>query len=673
MNPPRRQYARKVRIGTCVSLVALVAPIVSITSGGTIPVILTARTAYAAEPDAAAGSGQPLGSSTEEVTQSLVTLIAQYQHARSADQGALLEQLLELADARQQMLAALVEDEPAAALRAVLPAGLRASLPPALQAEVEEDVEAEGELEVRIEDRPTDSIVHYTLKTQRGEQLSLHFAAEPPTDLQTGSRVQVRGVQVKDALALSSGSTSLTTVSAALPNTFGAQKTAVILVNFQDNTMQPYTLATAQSVVFSTTSNFDYENSFQQTWLTGDVYGWFTIPMSSTVCDYSTLASYANQAATAAGVNLSNYDHYVYGFPQNACTWWGLGTVGGNPSQAWINGKFQLQVVGHEMGHNFGLYHSHSLDCGSAVIGTNCTTNEYGDTLDIMGNSQPGHFNAYQKERLGWLNYGVSPAVITVQTSGTYSIDPYESLTSNPKALKILQSTDPTTGYSTWYYVEYRQALGFDGFLSTYSNVTQGVVIHTGSESSGNSSYLLDMTPATSSWLDPALDVGQSFADPDAEVTISVVSASSSGASVSVTLGPVTCVSSNPTLTISPSQSAGVPAGSIVTYTVSVTDNDSIGCTASSFNLQATDPSGWTAAFGSSTLSTSPGSTASTTLQVTSPTSATAGSYTVGAAATNAGSTTFSGSTSAVYLVVAPTPTPTPSPTPTPKSRGRKH
>lgn len=86
---------------------------------------------------------------------------------------------------------------------------------------------------------------------------------------------------------------------------------------------------------------------------------------------------------------------------------------------------------------------------------------------------------------------------MTVQADGTHWLDPYESMGGNPKALKILKATDPTTGMKTWYYVEFRQAIGFDSFLSGNSNVLNGVVIHTGSESSANSSDLLDMTPAT--------------------------------------------------------------------------------------------------------------------------------------------------------------------------------
>src|SRR5581483_6626423 len=448
-------------------------------------------------------------------------------------------------------------------------------------------ITVEGTLEVLHEDRPQGSRYRYFLQSggRRFQLRMRHDNDGHRHDHQTGDRVRVRGQQIGETLALDGAGSGMETLSYVLPNTFGAQKTLVLLVNFQDNPSQPYTTAYAEDVVFNTTSNFHYENSYQQTWLTGDVRGWFTLPMSGATCDFNAIYFAARQAATNSGINLADYKRFIYAFPQtNSCGWWGLGTVGGNPSHAWINGSLQLRVVGHETGHNLGLYHSHALECGSVTItSAGCSSIEYGDTVDIMGTSA-GHYNAYQKEWLGWLGYGSSPPLSTASTDGIYTIDNYETVGTNPKAIKVLKAVNPSSGARDWYYVEHRQAIGFDGDLAGNTNVVSGVIIHSGSEASLDASYLLDMTPATSSWFDPALGIGQTFQDPDAGVAISVLSADSAGATVSISYSAPQCVPANPSVALS-SGGAGVQAGTPVAYNLTITNNDS-GCATATFSLQ---------------------------------------------------------------------------------------
>jgi len=469
--------------------------------------------------------------------------------------------------------------------------------------------ELDGTLEVQIEDSVGGARLRHFLKTPGGGRLELTFPGKPP-ELLTDSRVRVRGTEKSDGTLMLTSGNSIQTMSLASTNTFGVQQTLVILINFQNNLTQPYTVAAAQDVTFTSTSNYYLENTYRQTSLAGTVVGWYTIAASNTTCDNTTWAGLADQAAASHGVNLSAYPRRIYAFPQTgACSWWGLGSVGGNPSRAWINGSYALRVVGHELGHNFGDYHSHSMSCNE----TGCTISEYGDDRDIMG-ATSGHMNAFQKERLGWLNYGSSPSIQTVATTNNYWIEAMETATNGgPKALKILKSVDQY-GSRTWYYVEMRARIGADG------SVPAGVAIHTGDEHNANSSYEKDMQ-LTSTW-DSVLDPSQSFTDPAIGLTITTITADSSGALVQVAFGAVLCIKAGPSVSVSPLTQSVQPGGT-ASYTVSVRNNDSAVCAAAPFNLSQTAPAGWTASFGAASLSSlAPGATGSASLSVTSPATA---------------------------------------------------
>jgi M6 family metalloprotease-like protein len=606
-------------------------------------------------------SGTEVGSeSLESLTLRLVDLNAQ-RSAGAQSNSQLLGELQTVAATRQQVLAALAESNPGEVLKVSLPANLRGTFPSSVQAFLEQHVDAEGILEVAVEDRNQESRLHFFLQSG-GERLTLNFATNPPVHLLTGSRVRVHGIRAGSALALSSGTstTSLQSVAAAtLASTLGTFNTLVIMVNFQDQpSAQPFTSAAVQNVVFNQTSAWDLENSFQNTRLTGSVAGWFTIGVNSTSCDTGTIKTDAQAAAQSAGYILANYNRFIYLMSSNSgCSaWWGWATIGG--SDVWINGMYQFtaHVVAHEMGHNFGLNHSHTVDCGTSVICGSGTLSEYGDWIDVMGApsyTQAGHFDSFQKERLGWLNSGSEPPITTVTSSGTYQIGPYEAQNSTVKALKILQSGSS----SSYYYVEYRQSVGFDSFLSGYSDILGGLVVHSASTSNSNSSDLLDMTPSSpSSFSHPALVVGQSYKDPTSGVTITAISASSTGATVQVTFGMSTCSEANPSVSISPLQSQYVTSGTPVNFTVSVKNNDSAACAAATFNLSDTLPSGWTGLWNTSALTLSAGASGSATLTATSPAGTVNGFYNIGARATNTSTTSYTSSASATYVIATPAP-----------------
>jgi hypothetical protein len=564
------------------------------------------------------------------------------EHERG-DEGARqrLEPLLvEAAARRHEALLALMESDPAAVRAAALPPSVRAALPPSVQDRLEEDLETEGALEVLHADGGPRGGHYWALATPLGK-LSLHWAGAEPKGRLTGDRVRVRGLRVGLAMAL--GAADLVPIApAALPNALGAQSTLVILVNFTDKAVQPYTPAAASAVVFGTTSDFYRENSFGQTWLAGIVRGWYTIDESSTACSPDRIAQKAEQAAAAAGVDVAAYPRRVYAFPANGCGWWGLGTVGGYPSRAWVRGSFELTVVGHELGHNLGLYHSHALECGPVTLDASCSSIEYGDTLDIMGTGAY-HFNAPQKERLGWLGAGSFPPITGVTASGTYSVSAHETTSGGAKALRI-----PRGGGGGAFYVEARKAVGFDAGLAGTTNAESGVVVHL--SQGPDEIYLLDMTPAGQEWWDPALAVGQSFTD--GQVTITPLWVDSGGAGVSVDLTPVGCTPAAPTVTLVPGGTVWLAPGGSAAYSVSVRNSDQGGCAEATFALSLSGPGGLAGQFQPALVTVAPGATASATLTVGVAGGTAEGLYQPGVTAAREGGGA-SGSASASLMVVS--------------------
>ncbi|MEM0515853.1 NEW3 domain-containing protein [Pseudoalteromonas sp. YIC-827] len=587
------------------------------------------------------------------------------------------QQLQELVTERQASQYALLQLDANAAVRTVMPNAKRAGMPAHIEAKLAQQAELVGELELVYEDseQAGQTRLSYYL-TSANNKVQLFVPDSIDTELlQSGIQVRVKGWQfdngeqenVQTALVLGQEQASLevlaaggdvtstsTSTQAALTATMGEQKVLVLMLNFQDNPVKPWTTQEVEDMVFGRVNDYYKEASYGQTWLSGDVRGYYTMPIDTT-CDYFGMDKYAQQVAEDKGIDLSQYERLVYMLPKNdSCGWRGQGTVGGSPSRAWINGELNLMTIGHELGHNLGLKHAKELSCGSGYISESCNVVTYGDTLDVMGKSE-GHFNVFNKERLGWLT-AERGEIITADTDGSYQLEPYEQASSGQaKGLKVRRGTDAATGQPLWYYLEYRQGTGFDSFLAG-KPVTEGVLVHLNkAESDLNSSLLLDMTPKSLLFdlEDAALVAGKSYNDAEAGVTITTKWADSSGVGVNISYsGQQSCTAAQPSIALVSNSSVWAEAGETVSYRATLTNNDSAECGISNYRVSAQVASGWNST--QQTVSLAPGQSTTVSLNVTSSTTATEGFYDVTLNGVNTGDSRYQASTKASYVVEAP-------------------
>ncbi len=283
------------------------------------------------------------------------------------------------------------------------------------------------------------------------------------------------------------------------------------------------------------------------------------------------IESSGKAAAIAAGFQsaINGNDGQLYVVDALPCGWSGLGYIG--YPLAYAKGTASLIVVGHEIGHNFGLYHAGSLNCGANVVASSgCSVAEYGDPFDIMGNRRPMHFNAAQKQRLGYLG----PTGVATHASGTstYTLYPLELGGQSRYAVRVAP-----TGTTRSYWIEFRQPVGFDSPLSGMPNLGAQVRLAypfenqcSGCDSMSDDTQFLDMTRETASFDDGTLLAGKSFTDTLNNITISVLAASSASIDVQVSSG-----GSSPAATTTALSSGTNPStqGQSVTFTATVTGN----------------------------------------------------------------------------------------------------
>jgi hypothetical protein len=294
--------------------------------------------------------------------------------------------------------------------------------------------------------------------------------------------------------------------------------------------------------------NFVLYSSYGRQDISAQVFG--PIAYQPSGCDTSAMANAMRPQIQRHGT----FQHYLwyYGSPNQACPWAGTAKVGSvkNPQwDSWYNASTSCVALGMEPAHNFGQQHSSSLRCADASFADDpnaCTSSEYGDVFDVMGNACR-HPNAWQKAYRGWFSAcnGVS-----VSASGTFTILPLEQRCDGPQFLKIRSPKPrayhrPAAGgagagvdHLDYYYVELRTPRDFDGLLGGAA-LTPRVLVHVGDDLGSPSrpglhTYLLDMTPETLTFEDAALAQGQTFTDPATGLSITARAVSATQATIVV-------------------------------------------------------------------------------------------------------------------------------------------
>lgn len=306
---------------------------------------------------------------------------------------------------------------------------------------------------------------------------------------------------------------------------------AVILINFADTVSSPSHKDMIKNTTLRELDRFFKINSGNKVSLSGEVFGPYTVDFIEDTNNHCPLT---NDPAKSKHLNqvLSATDNDIFYPDFNRIII--IGTYSGgecNDNDGWTSdigierprntsdGQSNMSVsyiksssikdnltalrfLGHEIGHNFGLWHASSLDCKRSIFPLNpndyssgCEFDEYGDKYDIMGIGGFGHLNGPHLDYLGWLNHSNIAFIVNVTTNPqTFILKPIEEVTPEMKILKIKR------GPADFLYLEYRQPLNFNSTIgSNSSDIFKGAIIHLVlPDKKDGQTFLIDTNPDNS-------------------------------------------------------------------------------------------------------------------------------------------------------------------------------
>ena len=559
--------------------------------------------------------------------------LQQYRRAVDASAAAAVEEarLLAAARTRRPIMRRLLREDARQAFARALPAATIAALPPAVQEQVERQVTTIGDLHVLCAFHPDEGSQQlYAVMSDLGAFTASVMPARRPSDLQrqvplyllvldqfaavhedagrplAATEVAERGLDPARQHALVGDRTISYTSLAAMeldlqdqaqpdevvievkPGGLG-QRLLFVRVDYDDDTGDPTSATKLYDLARNELDPYYAANSYGAVDLSGEVQVTDTLRMPRSKSYYKSNISQLLLDARAAAQDASsdwdyrNFDNdpgnnvdgtsaigsYGVILP-NTYSWAGLASIGGDIF--WIDSHYNLQVIGHELGHNFGLRHSNGWKKknGSAHDPT-AGTSSYAHAFCLMGNrvnKVKGHFGAYHKLRLGWIPMA---DVLDVTESVQTTLFAHDDAAYDAGRRGLFVARDSGTGATDFYYsIEYRTRYGDP-------SMQHGIEIDWIRNNGEQQLHLLDMSTDTSTNKDAGLRLGTTLSDyggsahEDLHITaLHPVDGSIPGVEVIVNLN--TAANNSPPMG-SISQTYG-PAGSDLTLTATPEDPD---------------------------------------------------------------------------------------------------
>lgn len=491
------------------------------------------------------------------------------------------------------------------ALGACLPSAALSAPPADLPEQARVDLTGTLQVFVRENLENHTAELEYFLERANGRApVKLVFASGAPKDLRSGIGIAVRGIVRGDKFEVQAanidvgGTASGAGEASVAEPAVSMRSAAVVVVNLADSSHSSTDTNAMSQYYFGASSSMAdmYDGiSFGQLSIQGGVAA--VIQSSRTQAEICanpfTYASEFLNAAEAAnpGFNRADYQHSIFAIPRGAsCGWTGYANVGcGTSCSAFNRWSHDINTTSHEFGHNLGMAHA-----GEG-------TNQYGDFSSFMGYSLSSGVRALDGAhhwQMGW--YGdIDPlSVSDINVSGTYEVAPLKEdapLVTSPSLYRIVAASGQP------YFLSARVAEGYDaGLANVDPTALNGLNLHRYAGSGYGQTTLVGQ-----------LSDGQTYADTANNIQIQQLSRSADGrVTFSVNLGEAQCLTAAPTLSVTPSF-ATAAANSDYSYTVSVSNNDSLSCTARGFSIGASE-----GVLANTSVSVSPGSQATTTLQV---------------------------------------------------------